>query len=168
MRRRCHQRPLWRQRHAWIAVGPNLRTAPALVAMKALAILAPPAPLPTPGASLAHYGCRQKVVCFQRPRRIPGVQAGTAPSHTQSLGILSPSQDLFETLWSNLIDEDIHTARFANKVKELERVERRALVPTAGIAENRRDRRRGVTVICERPLRSRRLRPRGWAPSDPS
>ncbi len=44
-------------------------------------------------------------------------------------------QELFDTLWSNLIDEDIHTAWFANKVKELERVERRALVPTAGIAE---------------------------------
>ncbi|HHY32602.1 MAG TPA: ferritin-like domain-containing protein [Firmicutes bacterium] len=34
-------------------------------------------------------------------------------------------RDLFETLWSNLIDEDIHTAWFANKLKELERIERR-------------------------------------------
>lgn len=33
-------------------------------------------------------------------------------------------QDLFEILWSNLIDEDIHTAWFANKLAELERVER--------------------------------------------
>jgi len=33
--------------------------------------------------------------------------------------------DLFETLWSNLVDEDIHTAWFANKLKELERIERR-------------------------------------------
>ena len=29
-------------------------------------------------------------------------------------------QDLFDLLWSNLIDEDLHTAWFQNKVKELE------------------------------------------------
>ena len=29
-------------------------------------------------------------------------------------------EDIFKLLWSNLIDEDLHTAWFANKVKELE------------------------------------------------
>lgn len=44
-------------------------------------------------------------------------------------------QDLFETLWSNLIDEDIHTAWFANKVKELERIgRRRAHIPAVEAA----------------------------------
>ena len=30
---------------------------------------------------------------------------------------------LFDVLWDNLIDEDIHTAWFANKLKELERLD---------------------------------------------
>jgi len=30
-------------------------------------------------------------------------------------------KDLFNLLWSNLIDEDLHTAWFSNKVKELEK-----------------------------------------------
>ena len=30
-------------------------------------------------------------------------------------------EDLFNLLWSNLIDEDLHTAWFSNKVKELEK-----------------------------------------------
>ena len=39
--------------------------------------------------------------------------------------ILKAGQDeeLFSLLWANLIDEDLHTAWFANKVKELERLE---------------------------------------------
>ncbi|TDA69980.1 MAG: ferritin-like domain-containing protein [Clostridia bacterium] len=30
-------------------------------------------------------------------------------------------EELFKLLWNNLIDEDLHTAWFANKVRELER-----------------------------------------------
>lgn len=46
-------------------------------------------------------------------------------------------RELFETLWSNLIDEDIHTAWFANKLRELERVEsRRASMSAASPRRN--------------------------------
>ncbi|MBS4030590.1 MAG: ferritin-like domain-containing protein [Clostridiales bacterium] len=31
-----------------------------------------------------------------------------------------PDEHLFELLWSNLIDEDLHTAWFTNKLKEIE------------------------------------------------
>ncbi len=33
------------------------------------------------------------------------------------------SKELFDLLWSNLIDEDLHTAWFANKLKELEEIQ---------------------------------------------
>jgi bacterioferritin len=31
-------------------------------------------------------------------------------------------QDLFDLLWDHLIDEDLHTAWFSNKVRELEQI----------------------------------------------
>lgn len=31
------------------------------------------------------------------------------------------NKEIFELLWSNLIDEDLHTSWFENKVKELEK-----------------------------------------------
>lgn len=38
---------------------------------------------------------------------------------------VGPRREVFDTLWGNLIDEDLHTAWFANKLKELAMVEAR-------------------------------------------
>ncbi|HHV61351.1 MAG TPA: ferritin-like domain-containing protein [Firmicutes bacterium] len=37
-------------------------------------------------------------------------------------------QELFDLLWANLIDEDLHTAWFANKLRELQKVKRNARI----------------------------------------
>ncbi|NPV52956.1 MAG: ferritin-like domain-containing protein [Firmicutes bacterium] len=34
-------------------------------------------------------------------------------------------QELFDLLWANLIDEDLHTAWFANKMRELQKIEQK-------------------------------------------
>ncbi|MEW6425281.1 MAG: ferritin-like domain-containing protein [Bacillota bacterium] len=37
-------------------------------------------------------------------------------------------RELYNLLWNNLIDEDLHTAWFASKLRELERIERQGIV----------------------------------------